>query len=126
MDIWELVSLVALAYACYKAGQLSVVLPIVRGIRKEIAEGRMSEADLEEEQQEQRVRLELHDGAYFVYNINGEFIAQGQNFTELFDRFHARFPYQSFRLQKNPDLSETQRNEMTAALAALAERINAK
>jgi len=123
MDIWELVSLVALAYASYKAGQWSVIAPLARGIQREIDEGRLVLE--EDEEEERRVQIERHDNVYYAYAINGDFIAQGTTFGELFDRFHSRFPQQSFRVQKSPDLSEAEKDQMIRALEELAKRINA-
>ena len=125
MDIWELVSLVALAWACYKAGQWSVILPIARGIQREIDEGRLTLED-EDSEEERKVRIERHGNQYFAYALDGDFLAQGQSFNELFERFHARFPTQSFRIQKNTDLSDQERSQMIKALEELAERMNAK
>lgn len=125
MDIWELVSLVALAYACYKAGQWSVIVPIARGIQREIDEGRLS-LDEEEDEEERKVRIERHDNVYYAYALDGDFLAQGDSFDQLFERFHARFPTQSFRIQKNGDLSDSERGQMIQALEQLAKRMNAK
>ena len=124
MDIWELVSIVAICYAAYKAGQWSVVIPIVRGIQREIDEGRLVIDD--EDEDERRVRIERHDNVYYAYALDGDFLAQGSSFSELFERFHARFPTQSFRIQKSTDLSEQERSQMIAALEKLAERMNIK
>ena len=125
MDIWELVSLVALCYAAYKAGQWSVVIPIVRGIKREIDEGRLV-LEEDEDEDERRVRIERHDNVYYAYALDGDFLAQGKSFSELFDSFHARFPTQSFRIQKSADLTEQERSQMIAALEKLAERMNVK
>ena len=125
MDIWELVSLVALCYAAYKAGQWSVVIPIVRGIKREIDEGRLV-LEEDEDEDERRVRIERHDNVYYAYALDGDFLAQGKSFSELFDSFHARFPTQSFRIHKSADLSEQERSQMIAALEKLAERMNVK
>lgn len=125
MDIWELVSLVALAYACYKAGQWSVILPIARGIQREIDEGRLTLED-EDSEEERKVRIERHNDQYYAYALDGDFLAQGATFNELFERFHARFPTQSFRIQKNTDLSDNERGQMIQALEELAKRMNAK
>lgn len=124
MDIWELVSIVAICYAAYKAGQWSVVIPIVRGIQREIDEGRLVIDD--EDEDERRVRIERHDNVYYAYALDGDFLAQGSSFSELFDSFHARFPTQSFSIQKSTDLSEQERSQMIAALEKLAERMNIK
>jgi len=129
MDIWELVSLVALAYACYKAGQWSVILPIARGIQRDLDSGVLKFSDLQdddEEDAERRVRIERHDNVYYAYAVDGDFIAQGSTFSELFDRFYSRFPQQSFRVQKSPDLSEAEKDQMIQALEALAKRMNTK
>jgi hypothetical protein len=125
MDIWDLISIVALCYAAYKAGQWSVVLPIARGIQREIDEGRLV-LDDEDEEDERKLRIERHDNQYFAYAQDGDFIAQGKTFGELFDRFHARFPQQSFRIQKSTDLTEVEKNQMISALEELAKRMNAK
>lgn len=128
MDIWELVSLVALGYACYKLGQWSVVIPIVRGIRREIDEGRINLRDIidDDDSDEMKIRLERHDNMYFAYAADGDFLAQGKTFNELFDRFHARFPQQSFNIEKNVELSDSERSQMIRALEELAKRMNAR
>jgi hypothetical protein len=127
MDIWELVSLVALCFACYKLGQWSVVIPIVRGIRREIAAGRIDLKDiLEDDNDEMKIRLERHNNVYYAYALDGDFLAQGTTFTELFDSFHQRFPLQSFNIQKNTDLSAVEQDQMIQALEALAKRMTVK
>lgn len=126
MDIWEIISLVALCYAAYKVGQWSVVIPIVRGIRREIAEGRISIIDDDDDTEGMKIRLERHDNVYYAYALDGDFLAQGQSFTELFDRFHARFPLQSFNIQKSLELSDSERGQMISALEALAKRMTVK
>ena len=127
MDIWELVGLVALCYACFKLGQWSVVIPIVRGIRREIAEGRIDISDImEDDTDEMHIRLERHDNVYYAYALDGDFLAQGSTFSELFERFHARFPLQSFNIQKNTDLSDGERHQMIQALEQLAKRMTIK
>jgi hypothetical protein len=127
MDIWEIVSLVALCFACYKLGQWSVVIPIVRGIRREIAAGRIDLKDiLEDDDDEMKIRLERHNNVYYAYALDGDFLAQGTTFTELFDSFHQRFPLQSFNIQKNTDLSAVEQDQMIQALEALAKRMTVK
>jgi hypothetical protein len=129
MDIWELVSLVALCYAAYKAGQWSVVIPIVRGIRREIDEGRLvleDDRDDRDDLEEIKIRLERHYNVYYAYAVDGGFLAQGRSFTELFDSFQARYPLQSFKIQKNTDFSDAERNQMISALEDMVKRITAK
>ena len=129
MDIWELVSLVALCYASYKLGQWSVVIPIVRGIRREIAAGRIDITNIiddDDDPDEMKIRLERHENMYFAYALDGDFLAQGRSFSELFERFHARFPLQSFNIQKNTELTDTERSQMVSALEELAKRMNTK
>jgi len=126
MDIWELVSLVALCYAAYKAGQWSVVIPIVRGIRREIDAGRLVLDDDEDDLEEIKIRLERHDNVYYAYAVDGGFLAQGKSFTELFDSFQTRYPLQSFKIQKNTDFSDAERSQMISALEELVKRITVK
>jgi len=125
MDLGDIISIMALAYACYKLGQWSVVLPIARGIQREIDAGRLT-LDDDEDEEERKVRIERHNNQYFAYALDGDFLAQGTTFNELFERFHARFPTQSFRIQKNTDLSDQERSQMIQALEELAKRMNAK
>jgi hypothetical protein len=126
MDIWELVGLVVLCFAAYKAGQWSVVIPIVRGIRREIDEGRLVLEDDEDDLEEIKIRLERHDNVYYAYAVDGGFLAQGRSFVELFDSFQARYPLQSFKIQKNTDFSDAERNQMISALEDMVKRITAK
>jgi hypothetical protein len=129
MDIWELVSLVALCYASYKLGQWSVVIPIARGIRREIAAGRINISDItddDDDLDEMKIRLERHDNCYYAYALDGGFLAQGRSFTELFDSFQARYPLQSFKIQKNTDLSDAERSQMISALEDMVKRITVK
>jgi hypothetical protein len=126
MDIWELVGLVVLCYAAYKAGQWSVVIPIVRGIRREIDAGRLVLDDDEDDLEEIKIRLERHDNVYYAYAVDGGFLAQGKSFTELFDSFQTRYPLQSFKIQKNTDFSDAERSQMISALEELVKRITVK
>jgi hypothetical protein len=126
MDIWELVGLVVLCYAAYKAGQWSVVIPIVRGIRREIDAGRLVLDDDEDDLEEITIRLERHDNVYYAYAVDGGFLAQGKSFTELFDSFQTRYPLQSFKIQKNTDFSDAERSQMISALEELVKRITVK
>jgi len=105
-----------------------VIIPIARGIQRDIDAGILKVSDLEDEEDEdeRRVRIERHDNVYYAYALDGDFLAQGTTFNELFDRFHARFPTQSFRIQKSTDLSDNERGQMISALEELAKRINVK
>lgn len=125
MDFWDFVSILAICYACFRAGQWSVVIPLARGIQREIDEGRLV-LDEDDEDDERRVRIERHDNVYYAYALDGDFLAQGATFPELFERFYARFPQQSFRIQKSPDLTEVEKTQMITALEELAKRMNAK
>lgn len=124
MDIWDLVILVVVIYAAYKAGQYSVIVPLMDGIQREIDAGRLTLDD--DEDDERRVRIERHEDVYYAYAMDGDFLAQGTTFVELFDRFHSRFPTESFRVQKSTSLSEAERDQMITALEQLANKINAK
>jgi hypothetical protein len=126
MDIWEIISLVVLCYAAYKLGQWSVVIPIVRGIRREIDAGRLVLEDDEDDLEEMKIRLERHDNCYYAYALDGGFLAQGRSFNELFDSFQARYPLQSFKIQKNTDLSDAERSQMISALEEMVKRITTK
>lgn len=126
MDIWEIISLVVLCYAAYKLGQWSVVIPIVRGIRQEIDAGRLVLEDDEDDLEEMKIRLERHDNCYYAYALDGGFLAQGRSFNELFDSFQARYPLQSFKIQKNTDLSDAERSQMISALEEMVKRITTK
>jgi hypothetical protein len=106
-----------------------VVIPIVRGIRREIAAGRIDITNIiddDDDPDEMKIRLERHENMYFAYALEGDFLAQGRSFSELFERFHARFPLQSFNIQKNTELTDTEKSQMVSALEELAKRMNTK
>jgi len=82
--------------------------------------------DDEDDLEEMKIRLERHDNCYYAYALDGGFLAQGRSFNELFDSFQARYPLQSFKIQKNTDLSDAERSQMISALEEMVKRITAK
>lgn len=118
MDIIDIFLLGVAFYAAYKAGQFSVLLPIASRIRDEIDAGRLvldDDSDLDEEP----VNIERHDESYFAYGSHGRFLAQGTTFEELFTQFKQRFPEQNFRVVKNPDFTDAERELMKATIYRL-------
>jgi hypothetical protein len=54
---------------------------------------------------------------YYAYTDEGEFIAQGENFTVLFNDIRSRFPNQAFKIAKEQKmLSESEMTELTKSV----------
>ena len=54
---------------------------------------------------------------YYAYTDEGEFIAQGENFTALFTDIKSRFPNQSFKIAKEQKmLTEEEMTELTKSV----------
>jgi hypothetical protein len=118
MDIIDLFLLGIAFYAAYRVGQISVLLPIARRLRDEVDAGRLV-LDEDEDMDEERVNIERHPEGYFAYGLENRFLAQGRTFEELFTQFKHRFPQQSFRVVKNPDFTDAERELMRATIYKL-------
>jgi hypothetical protein len=118
MDLIDLFLLAVAFYAAYKAGQISVLLPIASRLREEVEAGRIS-LDDDEDLDEECVNIERHPEGFFAYGSNNRFLAQGTTFEELFTQFKHRFPNQSFRVLKNPDFTDAEREQMKATIYKL-------
>lgn len=115
MDIIDLLLLGIALYAAYKMGQISIILPIAHKLREEVESGRLS-LDDDEDDDEERVEIERHPEGYFAYGRDRRFLAQGQTFEELFGKFKLRFPEQNFRVVKNPEFTDAEREQMKATI----------
>ena len=113
LSIGDIILAVAALWAAYKAGQLSIILPVTRMIKKDIEDGKLDPSFLEDDREEQAqaeelLRFERVSGSYFAYaESSGQFLAQGPDFLTVFETIKARFPGQNFRVNKlQTDLSE--------------------
>lgn len=65
------------------------------------------------------INIECEQNQYYAYTVDGKFLAQGEDFTVMFNGIKDRFPGQSFRINKElPNLSK---EEMTKLIKALFE-----
>jgi hypothetical protein len=103
-NIGDIILAVAALWAAYRAGQLSVILPLARIVKEEIEDGTLPANfldDLSEETSEEVLRLERVDAQYFAYaDSSGKFLAQGQDFLSVFQSIKDRFPGQRFRVNR--------------------------
>ena len=104
-SIGDIILAVAALWAAYKAGQLSIILPVARMVRKEIEDGTLDPSFLEDNvepaQTEELLRFERVSGCYYAYaESSGQFLAQGRDFPSLFETIKDRFPGQNFRVNK--------------------------
>jgi hypothetical protein len=123
VSIGDIILAVAALWAAYKAGQLSIILPVTRMIKKEIEDGTLDPSFLEDaaepaEAAEELLRFERVSGQYYAYSANsGQFLAQGANFMTLFESIKARFPGQNFRVNKvQAELSDEEVGTMVQSI----------
>ena len=95
-----------------------MLLPIAHRLRDEVDAGRLV-LDEDDDLDEERVNIERHPEGYFAYGDDNRFLAQGRTFEELFTQFKHRFPQQSFRVVKNPDFTDAERELMRATIYKL-------
>jgi hypothetical protein len=113
MDLGDIILALCLLWVAFKAGQISVALPIARALR----DADLLDEDDEEDYSDQlAVKIERHTDSYFAYTESGDFMAQGKTFDELFSRFHARYPEGDFRILKNPDFTDAERALLVKAV----------
>lgn len=117
MDLIDAFLLAFGFYVAYKAGQISILMPIAERLREEIDSGRISLDD--QDSDEECVNIERHPEGYFAYGNENRFLAQGKTFEELFTQFKDRFPQQNFRVLKNPDFTDAEREQMRAIIYRL-------
>lgn len=123
MELGDIIIAVAALYGAYKIGQWSIILPIATRLRDDIKEGKISLDDLkdfdsreEDSEEEQAIRVERHPEGYFAYSAQGDFMANGPSLDEMFTRFKARYPGGAFRIVKNPDWTEAEREQLFAVV----------
>ena len=110
MELSDIVIAVAALYAAYKVGQYSVILPIARALQED------QESDSQPEQLKS-MRIERHAEGYFAYSEAGDYMANGRDFDELFKNFISRFPRGGFQVLKNPEFTDTERDQMVQSLS---------
>ncbi len=107
MDIWTYVICAVAFYISFRLGQASILSVLKRELRERIIRGEVTEQQLRravldgEEAQgpEETMKVERVEGQYFAYGDSLGFLAQGDNFREMFDRIKHRFPGHSFRIR---------------------------
>jgi hypothetical protein len=108
----ELVLWAAVIWAAYRIGQLSILWPIQRVLTRVAAEqGQTLDqllADVGEpsrdsnQNKETPLVIERVGSKYYVYEDQGQFLAQGEDFDQLFSDIRDRFPNRNFRVPSTP------------------------
>jgi hypothetical protein len=122
-SIGDIILAVAALWLAYKAGQLSIILPVTRLIKKEIDNGTLDADFLDDDADditvnEELLRFERVSGCYYAYaESSGQFLAQGQDFLSLFESIKDRFPGQNFRVNKQQtELSDEEVGSMVQSI----------
>lgn len=116
-------------YAVFKLGQLSIIWPLRKMIRR-IAEQNgldldkmvseiMAQTEAEEDSpaDEQAVNVERVGQHYYAYSGEGQFLAQGPDFRTMFEVIKQRFPNMNFRVQRmNANLTEEESQRMIGSV----------
>lgn len=118
MDLFDFFITALAFWGSYKLGQMSVILPIAKRLHEAHDRGEINllEDDKEDVDQETRLRIERHAEGYFAYDMDGNFMANGQTFDELFTRFKLRYPEGGFRIVKNAEFTDAERAELVATI----------
>lgn len=108
--VFELLFWAAIIWAAWRLGQLSVLIPLHRALESKAQEQGLTLEEMLDQDPEQSpakdemlLEIEKLGERYYVYKKDGDFLAQGSSFEELFTDLKQRFPRQSFRLPSMPD-----------------------
>jgi hypothetical protein len=123
MDIIDFVVIGILLWAAFRLGQASILSILKEEIRNRIINGEIS-VDAESRAilnvpatNECHFDVERHDGHYYAYAQDGEFLAQGSDFRSMFQTIKQRFPGRNFRINKlQTELTEEEQTRMVTAI----------
>jgi hypothetical protein len=123
----ELVLWAAVIWAAYRVGQLSILMPIQRVLTRVAAEQGQTldqllmdvEGSVTDPSQSKETPLVIErvDSKYYVYEDQGQFLAQGEDFDQLFADIRDRFPNRNFRVPSTPQgFSAEEAGRMTQSI----------
>lgn len=110
-------------WIAFRLGQASILALLKDEMRERILRGESVTSavkniiDVESEQEECVFGVERHQNEWYAFAESGEFLAQGRDFTSMFDRIKQRYPGRSFRI--NPaklELSEQEAQTLVQAI----------
>lgn len=125
MDLWSYLFIGVGFYLAFRLGQMSIIVLLRKEVRDRVLNGDSPDqavkslVDYEdlEDSEEQVCSIERHEGLYYAYTAQGEFMGQGQNFAQMFEQIKLRFPGQSFRvIPKDLDLTAAEKDSLIAAV----------
>jgi hypothetical protein len=125
MDLWTYLFIGLGFYLAFRMGQISIIALLRKEVRDRVLDGQslttavksLMDADELEESVETECLLERHQGLYYAYTGQGEFMAQGQDFAQVFAQIKLRFPGQSFRVTpRDLELTEAEKVSLVDSL----------
>jgi hypothetical protein len=126
MDLWNYLFIGLGFYLAYRVGQLSIISLLRREVRDRVLKGQSPSAAVKslldtgepaDQDEETECLLERHEGLYYAYTGQGEFMAQGQDFAQVFAQIKLRFPGQSFRVNpRQLELTEAEKVSLVDTL----------
>lgn len=122
MDILDYLVVAFLIWMAFRLGQASILTILKEDIRRRIVTGELDVKQhvreiLEIPKEECHFDVERFDGHYYAYAVDGEFLAQGQDFRTMFQTIKQRFPNRSFRINSfETKLSEEEQRHMVTAI----------
>jgi len=125
MDLWTYLFIGLGFYLAFRMGQISIIALLRKEVRDRVLDGQspttaiksLMDTDELEESVETECLLERHQGLYYAYTGQGEFMAQGQDFAQVFAQIKLRFPGQSFRVTpRDLELTEAEKVSLVDSL----------
>ena len=106
--------LLAVIAGAYHWGRMSMLGDIVKELKqKGVLPDKASKED--DESNDEIIKIEQHHGMVYAFGSNDRFLGQGASYDDLFASIKARFPNQSFRLQKE-SLDDPEFEKMVASI----------
>lgn len=110
-------------WIAFRLGQASIIVLLKDEMRERIVRGESvnsavkSIIDVDDSKEECVFNVERHQGHYYAFAVSGEFLAQGPDFSTVFQQIKQRFPGRSFRVDpKSLDLSEQEAQRLVQAI----------
>lgn len=125
LSFWEWLVIAVSIWLAFRLGQASILMLLKEEVRERLRRGQSIKSAVSDttgwaadsEQAECWFSVERHQGQYYAFAENGEFLAQGTDFKTLFSSIKQRFPNRNFRVQRlQTELTEEESGRMVKAI----------
>lgn len=124
LSFWEWLVIAVSVWLAFRLGQASILMLLKEEVRERLRRGQTVKSAVAETtgwtdraEDECLFAVERHQGQYYAFAENGEFLAQGPDFRTMFQTIKQRFPGRNFRVNRyNAELTEEETGKMVAAI----------